>query len=337
MYRLSRLGRGGFTLIELLVVIAIIAVLISLLLPAIQTVREAANRLTCQNNLKQIALAAHNYQSAKGYLPPGADVQEVGCMVYQLPYMEQDAHFQNFSFRPSQYLLYYLDPLNRPPTTSTDAIPRPPALYGCEGTIKTFICPSAPDPSTTTTALMVNDYGTAGKDYVSGGPSGLLFSSAPGRLVFGRSNYLGVGGDWRYPSGNVTSDYHGMLYWKSKISLGQVPDGTSNTLLFGEYAGGYIVWAGAGGIPDGWAGGSWSAGFLYSAFGTCPNATNSTCGPKGAPYRGLSAATFGSLHVGNLINFAFGDGSVRGIDPSIAFGTFEALAGYQDGQVVEVQ
>src|SRR5215467_5807022 len=90
----------GFTLIELLVVIAIIAVLIGLLLPAVQKVREAAARASCQNNLKQIALAAHSYDASNEFLP-GIDTQAVGPLVRLMPYIELDNQYRLFSFRPA--------------------------------------------------------------------------------------------------------------------------------------------------------------------------------------------------------------------------------------------
>src|SRR5262245_13098468 len=112
------LQRVGFTLIELLVVIAIIAVLIGLLLPAVQKVREASARMKCQNKPKQIGVASHAYENTNTVLPPGMDEQGFGPFVRLLPYLELDNQYRLIQFDNNvpPAGAYYVNPLNRPAT-----------------------------------------------------------------------------------------------------------------------------------------------------------------------------------------------------------------------------
>jgi prepilin-type processing-associated H-X9-DG protein len=320
------------------VVAGISAVLISLFLPALQMVRAGHRSRECQNNLRQLALAAQNYRDVYGFLPPGMDSQYVGTLIYLLPFLDQDILYRNFSFDPA-YSLYWQNPYNLPPTDGTDNVPRPPDVYGSEWDVRTFLCPEAPRSSQTVTGLLAVRYGTPGVDYRAddGLDNGHVFVGSPGRLVLARSHYLGMGGDYRRDPPYDNGKYRGIFTYNSRTRYSDITDGASNTIMFAESWGGNIDWQGDGGVPSGWSTNSRSAGFNYSTFGTCPSGDNPNCDLHSF---GLSFGTFGALHPlhtsgGTALGFnvAFADGSVRLLRGDIDFSLWDALCGKADGEI----
>jgi len=304
----------GFTLIELLVVIAIIAILIGLLLPAVQKVREAANRLKCQNNLKQIALAAHGYHDSWGMFPTGArlpdDVHGVptrgtNLWVELLPYFEQDNLRNNWDLDDNR-----------------KNVGGPNALSA--QVIKLLICPSDALPDTVTQFTGVN------------GPS---WSHG----FYGVSSYGGNAGRISVNSSRVTRD--GVFFIDSSVCTEDITDGTSNTLLFGERYHRDPVLARL--QPDLWPDASPFGGIgkwaYVASVHVMGQVTLSAAVPinYGVPPEGDKFArqdrlcAFGSGHPGGA-NFAFADGSVRFVSESMPLSTLQALSTRADGQVVTV-
>jgi len=218
--------RGGFTLIELLVVIAIIAILIGLLLPAVQKVREAASRMKCQNNMKQLGLAVHNYESTNGTLPPyqhtkvingNTRTSSASIFAMILPYVEQ----------ANKLLLFHPD-LNYDVNADTaiDASITP-ATYGQTPArtydVPIYLCPS--DGSS-------NNYFGAGR---------LSYHGSQGATADSRSSTsdAGIFGG-PFPSGSVMKG----------PSIVSIIDGTSNTAMFAEMMRGTLDWNAAAGIYD---------------------------------------------------------------------------------------
>jgi prepilin-type N-terminal cleavage/methylation domain-containing protein/prepilin-type processing-associated H-X9-DG protein len=303
-------GREAFTLIELLVVIAIIAILIGLLLPAVQKVRDAAARTQCENNLKQIALASLDYESANGTLPTGANANSwIGSLAYILPYIEQSNVYRQIN----------VDLLNPNHAYVTLWFYDGSTYAASQARIKPFQCPSDPSP-------YVAQYGTFVYLTENGYTLTGYYFPANYNMNFGLTNYIASAG----ALGNVSTSgdpYYGQwvgpYYTGSSTRMTHITDGTSQTLAFGETLGGTnapgtprdfnLSWMGAGALPTAW-----------DLLDPC------------------QWYSFGSGHTA-IINFAFCDGSVHGLHKggpntpwfSAQWFAFMGASGKRDGNVID--
>ncbi|MCI0465301.1 MAG: DUF1559 domain-containing protein [Gemmataceae bacterium] len=303
-----RSTRRGFTLIELLVVIAIIAVLIGLLLPAVQKVRQAAARLQCQNHLKQIGLGLHNYHDANGVFPPGgmgtastaAANDGMGFHVYLLPYVEQDALFRQFDLTR---------PYNTAPNRALGAVRVP--LYQCPSAVNLYTENAGENTATGAKGWTTHYHGNMG----------------PNDLATNKYQVL--------PSTNGGQARQGVLGRDTKFRLTDITDGTSNTLLVGETS-----WTrGGSGDPSSLRVGYrvWHRGCNTNnqlACGSCRNVANglATVWAGGGATAAYNNFSFGGIHPGGT-NFLFCDGSIRSLSNDTALGVLLALSSRNGGEI----
>ncbi len=285
---MKTLLRRGFTLIELLVVIAIIAVLIGLLIPAVQKVRAAAARMKCQNNLKQLGLASHNYHNDHERLPRAAEPWlapaslggqywvNASVFVMMLPYLEQ-------------HNIYALYDRSLP-------IWHPNNRFIQQHKPSVLVCPSDHAAEIESRLAMVPYSVTIGH----------IFYTEP--LMMARGNYVGNVGSRGFGEG-----YDGVIFWRSSVTLLQITDGISNTFLFGERSRARIM---SQNSREAWAN-RWTIDYEADTHTTAAwklNADTNAKDPAMAWYGSSYGAS--SQHSGGA-NFCFADGSVRFVAESI--------------------
>jgi prepilin-type N-terminal cleavage/methylation domain-containing protein/prepilin-type processing-associated H-X9-DG protein len=335
--------RRGFTLIELLVVIAIIAVLIGLLLPAVQKVREAAARLKCQNNLKQLGLALHNYHDANERFPPGrkslGNAQGIGQPTYSpdpivynlhglvllLPYIEQGNLYQkwNFNGAAGNFLGSQIGyPIGTAKLATPDAVASGNAALSTV-TIPLLLCPSdAGDPLIAPSSYYSPDLGKTGIKAVKTSYDFISQCAGVGYYNYWSKSSLGT----RYMFGE-----------NSSTRMTDITDGTSSTLAMGEqtlalYNGVTSSWAYCGWVSVGIDPvGNWNT--TYPAQGL--NIWNYNNNPPPNNKYGQRASWYNaaSLH-SNGVNFVFADGSVHFINQSIDVVSLTYLSRIGDGMVI---
>ncbi|MHC2069054.1 DUF1559 family PulG-like putative transporter [Bremerella sp. T1] len=285
--------KRGFTLVELLVVIAIIGVLIALLLPAVQQAREAARRMQCNNNLKQIGLGLHNFHDTYGEFPASYGFNDQanaaswrkawGWGARILPFLEQSALHDQLGVSTQEF-----DDL-LPGNTSTSWPAAGVALMRTP--LDAFICPSDPGEEINTSVDFCH----------TGGPD----STKPAK-----SNYAGVMGhyttNWYASPTASIPNQHGLMNAQKGTRMADITDGTSNTFAVGERDSIHhaAYWVGTGNVNSE---SSWSS----------PKAIGRTFGQKvNQPLVGRFYLAFSSLHPGGA-NFLYGDGSVHFISETI--------------------